>query len=72
MSADHSCEKVLVQFMPDHAQRNDGDRFVCTCGVVYQHECDEAEGCSWVRVAFRWNRSRTIPELIEAKRFKKA
>jgi len=38
MSADHSYEKVLVQFMPDHAQRNDGDRFVCTCGVVYQHE----------------------------------
>lgn len=25
----------------------DGDLWVCSCGKVYAHLCDEAEGCSW-------------------------
>jgi uncharacterized coiled-coil DUF342 family protein len=25
-----------------------GERWTCSCGKVYVHECDEAEGCSWV------------------------
>jgi len=24
-----------------------GDFWACTCGKVYRHVCDEAEGCGW-------------------------
>lgn len=25
-----------------------GDQVTCpSCGTVYEHECDEAEGCAW-------------------------
>lgn len=31
--------------------RQPGDRWTCRrCGTVYEHACDEAEGCCWLRV----------------------
>lgn len=41
------CESALVHAMPDHAQAADGTRWTCPCGLVYEHVCDEADGCSW-------------------------
>jgi hypothetical protein len=44
----HSCHRLLNYNYPAHAQAQEGDRWTCTCGKVYEHICDEAEGCSWV------------------------
>lgn len=29
---------------------DDGQLWVCTCGRLWRHDCDEAEGCSWLPV----------------------
>lgn len=41
------CEAALIRAMPSQAQAADGTRWTCTCGLVYVHVCDEAEGCGW-------------------------
>lgn len=41
------CEIELERGYPSHAQAADGERWTCSCGRVYEHVCDEAEGCSW-------------------------
>ena len=43
----HSCEKTLEANYPNHAQAQDGEHWTCTCGLTYEHVCDEAEGCKW-------------------------
>lgn len=47
----HSCDKEILRD-PNamSGYRETGDRWKCSCGKIYQHECDEAEGCSWVEV----------------------
>ena len=44
----HNCEKELEAKYPSHAQARDGERWTCSCGKVFEHVCDEAEGCYWV------------------------
>ena len=46
----HSCEKVLKNAYPEEAQAQDGDFWECDCGLVYVHQCDDAEGCSWILI----------------------
>ena len=43
----HSCEEVLTRTYSSHTQAEDGERWTCTCGLAYEHICDEAKGCSW-------------------------
>lgn len=32
-------------------KRQDGERVTCPhCGWLYEHSCDEAEGCSWTLI----------------------
>jgi hypothetical protein len=52
----HSCEKSLakdksrlVRLSDQTAQ--DGDLWKCSCGKVWVHVCDEAEGCYWTILA---------------------
>lgn len=45
----HSCEKELQKSGKDTGFAQEGDKFKCSCGAVYIHICDEAEGCCWVR-----------------------
>lgn len=44
----HSCEKELESKYPGHSQAKDGERWTCSCGKIFEHVCDEAEGCYWV------------------------
>jgi hypothetical protein len=44
----HSCDKELNEKYPTHSQALDGERWACSCGRVWEHVCDEAEGCCWV------------------------
>lgn len=46
----HSCEKTLERNFPGHDQACDGEKWTCTCGNVWEHYCDEANGCSWKHV----------------------
>jgi len=49
---EHSCDLAIrssVWAMSGFAKN--GDRWACSCGKIYQHLCDEAEGCCWVEVA---------------------
>lgn len=44
----HDCE----DFSPDSyllsGWRQDGERWKCPkCGQIWEHQCDEAEGCYW-------------------------
>jgi hypothetical protein len=53
----HSCDKEIradPNAMSGH--RETGDRWKCSCGQIYQHEWNEAEGCSWVPVKPRKRR----------------
>jgi hypothetical protein len=48
----HSCEVELEKAIKGNAllsslRANDGDLWQCSCGKVYIHTCDEAEGCDW-------------------------
>ena len=43
----HSCEEVLTRMYPNHAQAQDGELWICECGLAYEHVCDEASGCRW-------------------------
>ena len=49
----HNCDSNLraaqkknVLLLPSYAQ--EGDLWQCSCGKVWVHVCDEAEGCYWV------------------------
>jgi len=47
----HSCDAELrasPAFQPNHCE--DGALWTCSCGKVYEHVCDEAEGCLWHEV----------------------
>ena len=39
----HNCETEF----PMTGFCKDGERRECSCGKVYEHVCDEAEGCAW-------------------------
>jgi len=39
----HNCEAEF----PSTGFCKDGERRECSCGRVYEHVCDEAEGCAW-------------------------
>ncbi len=43
----HSCGEVLARDYPQHAQAQEGEWWTCACGLMYEHVCDEAEGCKW-------------------------
>jgi len=43
----HYCQRELEKRYPDQAQAQDGALWICSCGKVYRHMCDEAEGCYW-------------------------
>src|SRR5215510_10219346 len=45
------CDAYLRSTYPSSDQARDGDRFCCMCGRVFEHVCDEAEGCSWALCA---------------------
>jgi len=40
---EHNCEDEF----PITGFCKDGERRECSCGKVYEHVCDEAEGCAW-------------------------
>lgn len=44
----HDCEQELEKSYPSHTQAEDGQVWQCSCGRVWVHICDEAEGCCWV------------------------
>lgn len=44
----HSCgSEVRADRWAMSGWRQEGDEWTCSCGLVYVHECDEAEGCGW-------------------------
>lgn len=50
----HDCGAALkaaqaIGDVPGDGDAKPGDRFYCTCGLIYVHDCDEAEGCEWQR-----------------------
>jgi len=46
----HSCAKQLLVDHPSDQYAADGDMWECTCGLIYEHFCDEATGCNWTLV----------------------
>lgn len=44
----HDCGRELKLKYPGEAKAKDGERWKCSCGKVWEHVCDEAEGCYWV------------------------
>jgi len=47
----HNCDILIRQSRwAMSGYRVTGDRWTCSCGKIYQHLCDEAEGC-WVEMA---------------------
>jgi len=48
----HDCDDVIRRdaWASDSNHRQPGDRWTCSCGQQYEHDCDEAEGCAWLRV----------------------
>lgn len=56
------CDKELTTSGPSGGRAVDGERWTCSCGRVFAHVCDEAQGCSWDLVrAPRVARSRSQP-----------
>lgn len=49
----HSCDIKLSEDYPAHSQASDGERWRCSCGLIYEHVCDEAEGCKWILLGLR-------------------
>lgn len=50
--SDHSCDAQLGEAKKRGEVVSDfraqgGERWTCSCGRVYVHVCDEADGCSW-------------------------
>lgn len=45
--AKHSCDKELQHTYPRHSQAAHGEKWTCSCGRIWIHDCDEAEGCAW-------------------------
>lgn len=45
------CDAYLRSSYPGCDQARDGERFDCVCGRVFEHVCDEAEGCAWILCA---------------------
>lgn len=47
----HSCKDELRAQKPEgwalSGYRQHGETWTCSCGIVWVHECDEAEGCAW-------------------------
>lgn len=41
------CERRLERLKPHQKQARDGETWTCSCGRVWEHVCDEAEGCRW-------------------------
>jgi hypothetical protein len=52
------CESELIVQYPSHAQARNGERWSCSCGRVFVHVCDEAEGCWWSVLVKRPRRRR--------------
>lgn len=48
----HECEKELMEIGPSDGSVNDGEEWACSCGAVFEHHCDEAEGCCWEQTVF--------------------
>lgn len=45
----HDCDtEIRADGWAMCGHRQTGDLWTCSCGKTYVHECDEAEGCSWV------------------------
>jgi hypothetical protein len=41
------CEHELFRRHPNPDQARHGEEFRCSCGTIWVHDCDEAEGCAW-------------------------
>lgn len=48
----HECEKELMEIGPSDGSAQDGEEWTCSCGAVFEHHCDEAEGCCWEQTVF--------------------
>jgi hypothetical protein len=44
----HSCDAEIRATGPSSLIALDGDLWACSCGRLWVHICDEAEGCYWV------------------------
>ena len=53
--SEHDCESAIEKLRPGFlfsGSRQDGERTMCPkCGAVFEHVCDEADGCSWSLVS---------------------
>lgn len=65
MKKKHSCEQVLLALYPGQDQANEGEQFICTCGYVYTHICNEAEGCFWTLTALRLAEKGVTPRIVK-------
>lgn len=44
---EHICEAELFERGPSDGYAKDGERWTCSCGKIYEHSCEEANGCQW-------------------------
>lgn len=44
---EHICEAEIFERGPSDGYAKDGERWTCSCGKIYKHSCDEANGCQW-------------------------
>ena len=65
----HDCNGELERRYPQHAQANDGERWTCSCGKVWEHTCDEAEGCYWVERVINVRNATLLAKGAAKKRF---
>ena len=46
----HSCDaEIRADEWAMSGWRQEGEEWKCSCGTVYVHICDEAEGCFWAK-----------------------
>jgi hypothetical protein len=56
---EHNCDKqIRANGWAMSGHRQTGDKWRCACGIVYVHDCDEAEGCSWHPIQTRKGKQR--------------
>jgi hypothetical protein len=46
-NARHSCDQEIRVYGPSDGMAQPADLWTCSCGLTYEHDCDESEGCSW-------------------------
>jgi hypothetical protein len=59
----HNCYQELCKETPNQAQAQEGQQFLCSCGILYEHICDESSGCKWAQIDRKeWRPERALSD----------